>query len=250
MQTVIADRHKDKRIPARRLPPHIGMGKGRDHAQNIERAKLRRRAQIEQGHHAQTDQEQLDRVADRPLHRIQLGDMVMRRMDRPEQRMVMHQPVHPVLPELDQKDHQRHLPDKRQMLRPQRGDPPMLLQRAQRIVGQLLGEPPDGEGIQQQIERVGGKFGAVHPPTGMALGDQLHAQDQRGDHHADHGHGPLPLDPSHRRQPPECDQPRHHGRLHIAAQRPLPARGKGACRHDNCSCCAKPRAAPLRTARR
>ena len=43
------------------------------------------------------------------LRRIQLGDVMMRRVSQPERMPVMHQPVHPILAELDQEEDERNL---------------------------------------------------------------------------------------------------------------------------------------------
>ena len=66
----------------------------------------RRDRQIEQRDHAQRDQEQLERIADRALHGVQLGDVMMRGV-RPPQGRIVHRPVHPILSELDEEDDQR-----------------------------------------------------------------------------------------------------------------------------------------------
>ena len=99
METVVPDGGEEKGIECRRVRTHFGMCKSGHHGEHIEAAEQCSRVEIKDRDHAETDQEQFDRIADRSFHRIELGDVMVRRVGQPGGVPVVHQPVHPILAE-------------------------------------------------------------------------------------------------------------------------------------------------------
>ena len=118
MQAVMADGGEEETVPPRRIGAHVGVGKGRNGGAQRGGGKDGRLVEIEQGDDAERNQEQLYRIADIALGRVQLGDVVMRRVGGPEQRIVVHQPMHPILPEFEQSHDHEGLHEKWQRFQP------------------------------------------------------------------------------------------------------------------------------------
>ena len=84
VQTVMFGGVEQEAPPARRVEAHVDMLIRADRQSESARQQRRARQEIEEATHAQPDQEQLDRIADRALVDVELGDVVMHRMGQPQ----------------------------------------------------------------------------------------------------------------------------------------------------------------------
>lgn len=204
MQAVVPDGREEEREPSRRIGTHIGMGVIGYGAERIERSEHWRFVEIEESNHAEADEEQFDRIADIALHRVELRNMMMWGVRRPEPGIVMHQTVHPVLAEFDQQHHKRNLDQKWQLREPRGGDAQCFLGLLERAIGERVGDLGNGGDTEQDIKAVGQKFPIGNAPAFVPFIDPFH-QLNKGQH--DNAHDcerPHIVDPCRRRKCPEC----------------------------------------------
>ena len=212
VQAVIADGGEEVSVPDRRIGLHVGVGIGGDHAAAGDRGEQRIQIDIEQRSHPDADQEQLDRIADKALHRIELRDVMMRRMGQPQGRPVVHRAVHPVLAEFESEHHHHHLHDEGAGGEPRGGDAPSLLQFAQRRVDQRVAGKADRTVTEGDIEDVGCQLAPVDAPALVAFEHQFEQLDKGKCNKADDDDGPRPIHPGRRRKAPERNHCGERGR--------------------------------------
>ena len=80
MQAMMAYRGEKEGIENWRIGPHIAVRESNNRRKNVDRAEDRNQVEIEQADDTQSDQYQLNWVTNIALHRIELGQMMMRRM--------------------------------------------------------------------------------------------------------------------------------------------------------------------------
>ena len=90
MQAVMLDRREEVGIPARRIEADVGMGEIGHGTADIACTQQCFPGNVEEDDQAHAEEQDLDPVSDRGIHRVQLRDVVMRDMHLPQDGIIVH----------------------------------------------------------------------------------------------------------------------------------------------------------------